>query len=108
MTSRAFVVLALILLTCSPTSWGKKKHPWQPPRVATIIAVSLTDMTVQAGNDGQGVYKFDANTKVTVDGLPSKPDALRAGMLVKFRVSPDGDTALSVNAQDRTGTGYKP
>ena len=108
MPSRTLIVLALIVLAASSTSWAKKKHPGQMAADATLIAVSPTDITVQAGTDGQGNYKIDTNTKVTLDGLPSTPDALRAGMLVKVEVSPAGDTASSVTAKDAPRAVKKP
>lgn len=108
MASRVCLLLVL-LLSCGSASWAghKKKHPVDDGLV-TIQEVSLASVTVDAGHDAQESYNITAATTITLDGLPVKIDAIRAGMVAKLGFGADGRTLTSIDAKDAPRVTKKP
>ena len=99
MSSRTILAFGLIALLGSSTAWAKKHHK-QPSDAMTIVEVSAVSITVDVGHDDQQTYRISDSTKTTLNGFPTTPGNLRAGMDVVFTAAADGETLVTLDAKD--------
>jgi hypothetical protein len=95
-------LLALVSLAfVAPAMAAKKGAPQGGPELK-IIDVDAVSVTVSVGLSGNEhfTYKITDNTKVTLNGAPIFARDLRAGMVARFTLSPDHETAISIEAKD--------
>ena len=96
-------LLAVALLFPSKSfGVGKKKSTPIPASDTTdhITAVHLTSITINVYATHAGKeYKVTLATKITVNGQPSQLNGLATGMSVVVTPSPDGVTAITIDAK---------
>jgi len=96
----------VLLLTLTGVATAKARKG--PPGL-TIKEVSPASVTLTAGNEVEHTYNFTSTTKITVDGLPTTVDDLRAGMAVSnISIAPDNVTALAIDAKKAPRVTKKP
>jgi len=109
MSSRIFLVFALLALLGGSTSWAKKKHHDKSESAdLTIEEISPASVTVDVGKDAQETYMFTSSTKATLDGAPVSVDDLKAGMVADFTLGADEKTVMNVAAKDPRRVTKKP
>ena len=96
-------LLAVALLFPSKSfGTGKKKNAPTPAPDTTdhITAVHLTSIIINIyATHAAKEFKVTPATKITVNGQPSQLSGLATGMSVIVTPSPDGATAITINAK---------
>jgi hypothetical protein len=108
MTPRNLFTLVLLFALLGGTSFAKKHHRSDAQALQTILEISPMSVTVDAGKDVQESYTITGATTATLNGLPVKPEDLRAGMVTSIVLASDDQTVESLHAQDAPRTIRKP
>jgi hypothetical protein len=102
----ALLVLALVL-PGSALAKKKQQQPGPTPDAGQsgelrIVEASAVSVTVSVGKSGDQhfTYKITDSTKVTLNGAPAFARDLKAGMMAKFTLTPDHETAIAIEAKD--------
>jgi len=108
MPPKTFFTLFLVLALMGSTSFAKKHHRSDAQALQTILEISPMSVTVDAGKDVQESYTITGTTTATLNGLPVKPEDLRAGMVTSIVLASDDRTVEALHAQDAPRTTKKP
>jgi hypothetical protein len=108
MNLRTFFVFFLVALACSTSFAGKKKKNVDAGGTLTIVEISPMSVTVDAGKDVQQDYEITGTTKATLNGLPVRPEDLRAGMIATIVLGSDNKSVVTLNAKDAPRVTKKP
>ena len=97
----ALLAVALLFPSKSFGAGKKKSAPTPAPDTSDhITAVHLTSITINVYATHAGKeYKVTPATKITVNGQPSQLNGLATGMSVVVTPSPDGVTAITIDAK---------
>lgn len=106
--SPRILLICLTLAWTSASSFASGTPGSDAGAPKTIIEISPMSITVDAGKDIQESYAITGATTATLNGVPVRPEDLRAGMVASITFSNDGKTAMAIHAMPAPRVTKKP